>query len=310
MSSELKQAKNNTKSQQKQTDEVNESVVDRSTYALETPVPETRREKFFRFMDCFGDLFFLNLALVVSCIPIITIGAAFTAMYSVTLKMVRNEEGGAFKDYWKAFAKNFIPATKVWGLLLVFFGIMYTEYIFMLRSSGTAANALIVLIGVEMLFLSFTIPLLFPLVARYENTTLNYIKNSFILSISRLGVWFRVFFAWVGPALLTLAKPQVLLYAWYVWVFLLCGVLAYSCSLVIRDLFDELEEAQNQPAEKTQKTEETKETEEKRSRAGSIAKRATMTAASADTSAEASNDKSDDKSNDKRDNKSNNGGTE
>ena len=245
MSVEEKETKNTAQMQDKTDSLQEESVVDPSTHALEAPVPETRREKFFRFMECFGDLFFLNIALVISCIPIITIGAAFTALYSVTLKMVRNEEGGAFKDYWKAFVKNLIPATKVWAVVLAVLGVIYAEYVWMLYSTGTKANALMVLIGVELLFLSFTMPLLFPLVARYENTTLNYFKNSFILSISRLGVWFRVFFAWIGPALLTLAKPQVLYYAWYVWIFLLCGVLAYSCSLVIRDLFDELENSEN-----------------------------------------------------------------
>ena len=46
---------------------------------------------FFRFMSKVADLCILNIICVVCCIPVITAGASITAMYYVTLKMVRNE---------------------------------------------------------------------------------------------------------------------------------------------------------------------------------------------------------------------------
>ena len=47
--------------------------------------------KFFWFMSKVADLCILNIICVVCCIPIITAGASITAMYYVTLKMLRNE---------------------------------------------------------------------------------------------------------------------------------------------------------------------------------------------------------------------------
>ena len=47
---------------------------------------------FFRFMSKVADLCILNIICVICCIPVITAGASITAMYYVTLKMVRNEE--------------------------------------------------------------------------------------------------------------------------------------------------------------------------------------------------------------------------
>ena len=48
--------------------------------------------KFFTFMSRVADLIILNLLFLLCCIPIVTIGPAITAMYYVTMKMVRNEE--------------------------------------------------------------------------------------------------------------------------------------------------------------------------------------------------------------------------
>ena len=48
--------------------------------------------KFFVFMGKIADLIILNLLCLVCCLPIVTAGASITAMFYVTLKMVRNEE--------------------------------------------------------------------------------------------------------------------------------------------------------------------------------------------------------------------------
>ena len=45
-----------------------------------------------RFLGKVADFMFLNLLWIVCSIPIITIGASTTAMYSVMLKLVKNEE--------------------------------------------------------------------------------------------------------------------------------------------------------------------------------------------------------------------------
>ena len=45
-----------------------------------------------RFLSRVCDLMILNFMCLICCIPIVTIGASVTALYSVTLKMVRGEE--------------------------------------------------------------------------------------------------------------------------------------------------------------------------------------------------------------------------
>ena len=46
--------------------------------------------KFSQIMGRVFDLMMLNIIFLIMCIPIVTIGANFTAMYYVTLKMIKN----------------------------------------------------------------------------------------------------------------------------------------------------------------------------------------------------------------------------
>ena len=45
-----------------------------------------------RLLGRLTDLMALNIIFLASCLPVITVGAAWTALYYVTFKMVRNEE--------------------------------------------------------------------------------------------------------------------------------------------------------------------------------------------------------------------------
>ena len=59
--------------------------------------------KFFTFMNKVADLCILYIICLGCCIPIVTAGASITAMYYVTLKMVRNEEAYIVRSFFKSF---------------------------------------------------------------------------------------------------------------------------------------------------------------------------------------------------------------
>ena len=52
------------------------------------------------------DMVCLNIMWLICCIPVVTIGASTTALYSVMLKMVKNEEGYIFRGFFKAFKEK------------------------------------------------------------------------------------------------------------------------------------------------------------------------------------------------------------
>ena len=75
--------------------------------------------KFFTFMGRVADLMILNILCIICCIPVITIGPAITAMFYVTLKMVRNEESYIAKSFFRSFKQNFRQSTIVWVVMLL-----------------------------------------------------------------------------------------------------------------------------------------------------------------------------------------------
>ena len=70
-----------------------------------------RKRGFVGYMDLLWrelfELLKLNLLFVLSCVPIITLPAALTAMRRITSVMVRDENHFLWPDYWKAFRRDF-----------------------------------------------------------------------------------------------------------------------------------------------------------------------------------------------------------
>ena len=67
------------------------------------------------------DIGYLSILFILFCIPIVTIGAALTALYYTTVKVIRHDRGYVFHEFWHAFKLNFFPATKLWIVQAVLF---------------------------------------------------------------------------------------------------------------------------------------------------------------------------------------------
>ena len=203
--------------------------------------PLTRREKLFSVFDKFGDLFVLNMVFFVTCLPIITIGPSFIALYTVTNKMVRNIEGPVFQEYWKAFKANLKQGIVIWSIDLAYLISMYIQYVYYCIHDNQASKILFIVLGFEFVLFAFAFPLQFPLTARYENTSLNMIKNALALSLAHLGVWFRMFFIWMFPVALYYLRPNLIVYTWYLWVFVLVAIFTYVCSMFLMEFYKKIE---------------------------------------------------------------------
>lgn len=138
------------------------------------------------FLGKMADLLWLNILTMLCCIPIITAGASITAMYSVTIKLVKKEEGYITRDFFKSFKTNFKQATLLWLIVLVVLVLFYGDYRILNYSSIEFPKILMVLLSAVFILCYFTYTYLFPLLSRYDNTIINIIRNSFLLSISNL----------------------------------------------------------------------------------------------------------------------------
>ena len=53
---------------------------------------------------------YLNVLWFLCCLPIVTAGASTTALFYVTLKIAKDEEGNITKSFFRAFRQNFRKA--------------------------------------------------------------------------------------------------------------------------------------------------------------------------------------------------------
>ena len=129
-----------------------------------------------RFLSRVCDLMILNFMCLICCIPIVTIGASVTALYSVTLKMVRGEESYIFKGFLKAFKENFKISTIIWLILAVLGLLIFADYKATQFLPDNMKNIFRILVGVVITFYLLL----------FENNVKNTIKNALLISILNL----------------------------------------------------------------------------------------------------------------------------
>lgn len=143
--------------------------------------------EFFEALCKITDLVILNLVFIFSCIPIVTIGASVTAMYSVSMKMAKDEDDYIVKEFIKKFKENFKVSTIVWILMLIVGGILVLDYqISDLISSEPLSMMLRVIFTMVSIILLFILTYIFPIISKFENTIKNTIINSILISLQNL----------------------------------------------------------------------------------------------------------------------------
>ena len=93
----------------------------------------------------------LNLVFILTCLPIITIGASLTALYTVTMREARGEYGYLVRPYLEEFKKNFKQGTELF-LLLFILGIIFSFNFFFWNAIGSPLGAAIMTVMLVLLF--------------------------------------------------------------------------------------------------------------------------------------------------------------
>lgn len=143
--------------------------------------PKTGLLLFFEILGReFWALVKLNVLFLITCIPIVTIGAALGAMTKVTVRMVRDIPNDVWSDYWRGFRENWKASTGLGIAGALIFGggllglLMYP-----------AGSALWVITAVALLILTAFWMYLYPLTT---STTLPFgavVRDAVLLSVLR-----------------------------------------------------------------------------------------------------------------------------
>ncbi len=136
---------------------------------------------FYRFLSRFLDVLKLNFMWLLFSIPVITIGASTVAAMSVALRMTDDEEGYIGRSFIRAFKENWKQGTLLWIITVIAAYAVYLD--FQLFNAVEGNPFIFLVIGIVSCFI-IVLSLLYsyPLAARYENTLVKTIQNSFEIS--------------------------------------------------------------------------------------------------------------------------------
>lgn len=149
----------------------------------------------YRFITRFWDMIKLNFLLVLFSLPIVTVGPAIVAAFSVTLKMIDEAEGYVARQFVKEFRKNLKNGIPLGIVFLLCIEVVYVDFQLFTKTEGNPIAPLI--FGIVALFVFMMgFVYAFALSARYENTLINTIKNSANIAtryfVRTLGLFFLI----------------------------------------------------------------------------------------------------------------------
>ena len=190
-------------------------------------------------MSKVADLCILNIICVVCCIPVITAGASITAMYYVTLKMVRNEEAYIIRSFFKSFKQNFKQATIINLIMLLIGVVLYVDLNVSKAMQGGAGQIFQIIFMAFVLIYFILFLYVYPVLARFYNTIKNTIKNALFMAIRHFPYTVVMVIIAVCPLLLLLVKSYQIQSTLFV-LFLLMGfaLIAYCNSYFLAKIFD------------------------------------------------------------------------
>ena len=184
----------------------------------------------WRFIGKFFDACFLSVIYLIFCIPIFTIGAANSALYYVFLKLAKDEEGYLIRDFFKAFKQNFKQGTIVWLILFIVGIVLIVDIYYFKFIPTTKGLFMYYLFCIIFLFYSIINLYIFPLISKFENTTKNMFKFSFIMSIKHFGWTILMVVLAVVMILSATRVPPILVF--------IPGILAFFNSYIFNHIFD------------------------------------------------------------------------
>ena len=165
---------------------------------------------FFRFMGRVADLIILNVIFLLCCVPIVTIGPALTALFYVTLKIVRDEDSYIVKGFFHSFKQNLKQGIIINLIMLATLALLWFDMrIVRTGMAGNLGNIMGILLGVLAIFYMMLFIYIYPVLSKFYNSIKNTFVNSILMSIRHLPYTVLMIAVSLSPLLLLLLPEQL-----------------------------------------------------------------------------------------------------
>lgn len=165
---------------------------------------------FSKVVDCIG----LSVLWILCCIPIVTIGAADTALYYTMNKVIRHGRGYVWSEFWHAFRTGFKQSTLAWLLVFAVTAFLSIDCYIMLQfaKAGEKSGGLYIVFVIFIALLIMWTNYLFPYIARFENSMKQVFKNTALIALANLPWTFLLFVLWAAACVAVWILPPAVVF--------------------------------------------------------------------------------------------------
>lgn len=189
------------------------------------------------YLAKFCDLILLNFIFILSCIPIFTIGASITALYSITFQMLKDNNSNILKRYLSAFKVNFKQASIIWIPILLIF-IFFSADLYVIYALIDPSYRILQYPVWFIIIILYCITMyIFPLLSCFNCSNKLLIKNAIFMSIGHFPTTFIFLIVNVIIFSMCISIPNFIVFVLSIALFFGFSSLAYAYSFLFRNIF-------------------------------------------------------------------------
>ena len=172
--------------------------------------------KIFQMLTDVFDLVLLNFLFMLTCLPVVTIGAAISSLYKMTSNLTEHKGGKITAEYFAAFKSNFKKATPAWIIDAIVLALLYFDIWYWYKAgSGNLRLGMIIFSVAVLVIVLLKFQWVYPIISMFENNVKSTMFNGFLFGIRyllptvimvalTLGFWFILLYLEVTLPLLIL----------------------------------------------------------------------------------------------------------
>ncbi len=192
----------------------------------------------FRFLSRITDIILLNLLCLLCCIPIITIGPSVTALYYCMLKITRNRDSSIMGMFFQSFRDNFKQGMFMTIIFLAFALFLVIDINLCNVLDFSLSNYVKILLYAACIIFMIIVSYAFPLLAQFENSIQNILKNSLIIGIANIFYTIVVVALNLIPFFLLFYLPELFLISLPIWITFGFSLICLINSRIFVKIFD------------------------------------------------------------------------
>ena len=160
-----------------------------------------------------GDVVIISVLFLLFCIPVVTIGPSITALYYTVYRKYQKKSDSLSKDFIRSFKDNLKNGIAINLIYLVYLAVAGFNIYFAFNGLGSVKlpDWYTVVSFIPLLPVIFTIPFVYPLLARFSNGIKGTITNSFTLCMINFPKFFLLWIIQLAAIAVSVLFPPAAL---------------------------------------------------------------------------------------------------